>query len=129
MHVVGVAERNEEQGEHRIEQWLFILVILLLDCFMHILVGNGAGDDSSAAIDSGKGNALAQAVFSLIYAGAFVGLWVERRRAWSLLRGSWPIVLLVGLICFSSLWSSDPGLTAKRAYGVLGTTAIAYYAG
>jgi exopolysaccharide production protein ExoQ len=108
--------------EHRIERYLFVLVVLLISCFLHFV--NGDATDTSAD----GGSALAQAVWTLVYAGAFAGLIAERRRAWALFGRTWPILALVALVALSSLWSSDPALTAKRAFGLLGTTALSYYA-
>jgi exopolysaccharide production protein ExoQ len=101
---------------------VFVLVVLLISCFLHFANGN------STDTNADSGSALAQAVWSLVYAGAFIGLVMERRRAWPLMRKSWPILALIVLVALSSLWSSDPALTAKRAFGLLGTTALSYYA-
>jgi exopolysaccharide production protein ExoQ len=107
--------------EHRLERYLFVLVILLISCFLHF-----ANGDATTNADSGS--ALAQGVWTLVYAGAFAGLFAERRRAWTLIVATWPILALVALVALSTLWSSDPSLTAKRAFGLLGTTALSYYA-
>ena len=67
-------------AEHRIERYLFVFIVLLISCFLHF--ANGSASDT----DADGGSALAQAVWGLVYAGAFAGLFVERRRAWALVR-------------------------------------------
>jgi exopolysaccharide production protein ExoQ len=126
-HAARIADRKEEQTEHRGEQWFLVFVIVFANSLVHV-ANSAIGAGSAGSDDQDSGSALAQIVWGLIYAGGFVGLFVERRRAWSLVRKSWPLALLVTLVGLSTLWSSDPDLTGKRAFGLLGTTAFAYYA-
>ncbi len=84
----------------------------------------------SQVIDSGSDPAnspVAQGIWASVYAYAFFGLLAVRTRASQSLRASIPIVIIVGLALLSMLWSAEPALTAKRAFGLLGTSLIGYY--
>jgi O-antigen ligase len=70
---------------------------------------------------------LSEAVWGVLYVIAVVGLARRREGLARLLRSSWLVVALVGLAVISTLWSDDPSATARRAIGLLGTTACAYF--
>jgi O-antigen ligase len=113
----------EPVQQHRsvAERALLVLIILFLDSIVRQVVAHfdPAGEDANSPV--------AQAVWSVVYVFAFGGLIVERRRAAMLLRGSWPLLIVVAVALLSTFWSPDPALTAKRAFGLLGTSAIGYY--
>ncbi len=105
-----------------IERWFVIGVILLIDSLPHFSLKFGTAGDAADG-----GSPVAQLVWGLTYACGLTGIIIERRRAGVLLKRSIPIVALVALIALSVFWSGDPGLSTKRAFGLFGTTALAYY--
>ncbi len=107
----------------RRERWMLIAMILFLDSFLHLITTHvgGSWDQQSSP--------LAQLSWTLVYLGAVAGLFYERRRALAALRQSLPIVLIIVLILLSTFWSTHPDLTAKRAFGLFGTSMIGYYIG
>jgi exopolysaccharide production protein ExoQ len=100
-----------------------LLARALLVLFVLLLYGvlQPAGNDPDA------GSGLEQVVWTLTYVISIVGLFVERRRAWPLIRRSLPILALVALIVASSSWSDYHDISFKRALELVGTSASAYF--
>lgn len=99
---------------------------LLIACVFVLLAGGlfpGAkGDD-----DIMRGSSLAQLLWGIVYVGAVVGLLRHRDKLSQLMRLSLPIIAIVALALISTAWSIDPSITLRRALGLFGTTAFAYY--
>lgn len=100
---------------HMIARVLLVLFVLLLFGIL----------ESPDSTESGSG--IQQAIWTLTYVVSILGLYVERRRAWPLIRNSWPIVALIGLIVVSSVWSDYHAISLKRALELVGTSASAYF--
>lgn len=77
--------------------------------------------------DSDSGSIVAETLWAAAYGFALVGIYAERGRAAQLLRGAAPLLAIVVFAILSTLWSDDALLTLRRAVGLLGTTAIAFY--
>ena len=106
-----------ERRPGTLERWLFVLLTLLsfgLTAFQGVQ-------------DSDTGSPVAQVLWGAVYALAALGLIRERRFFSRLARRSMPLLLILALAVLSTAWSDDPFLTLKRAAGLVGTTAIAYY--
>ena len=58
---------------------------------------------------------------------AVVGIVVERRTAFRLVRASLPLLLLVVVAFCSTFWSETPLISAKEALGLVGTSLIALF--
>ena len=101
----------------RIERWLFIGIVLVSVALQHVA---GGGDSDSGSI-------VAETLWAAAYGFALVGIYAERGRAAQLLRGAAPLLAIVVFAILSTLWSDDALLTLRRAVGLLGTTAIAFY--
>jgi len=108
-------------GPGRLERWTLIAIILFLDSFLHLLTTHfgGSWDQESSPV--------AQVAWAGVYLYALIGLIVERERAAAAIRMSLPMVLIVALVLLSTFWSTQPELTAKRAFGLFGTSLIGYY--
>ncbi|MBV9646474.1 MAG: hypothetical protein JO043_03330, partial [Candidatus Eremiobacteraeota bacterium] len=93
---------------------------ILVLCSAGLLLNPDGGDPQSSS-------ASAQVLWGAVYAYAIVGLWRCRYAAAMLVRRSLPLVFLVAELGLTAMWSADPAVTLKRAIGLLGTTAVAYY--
>lgn len=103
------------------DRLLFALVIL-------ITVGLWAlVPDAEAQADPEAGSPLAQLTFGLLYVGAFLGIFVERKLSLKLMRTALPLMLLLLVAVLSSLWSEDPWPTVRRSLSLLGSSALALY--
>jgi exopolysaccharide production protein ExoQ len=80
-----------------------------------------------AGADPDAGSGFEQAIWTLTYIVSLIGLVVERRRVWPLVRRSLPIVAIVALILASSFWSDYHAISFKRALELAGTSAAAYF--
>lgn len=103
-----------------LEGWFIVAVFVLISASRWF---TGAGDDN----DYTRGSALAQAIWGVVYAAAIYGLLRCRPRTAALLRRTPVIAILMVVAAASTFWSIDAGITAKRAIGLVGTTAFAYY--
>ena len=74
-----------------------------------------------------RGSPLAQLTFGLLYVGAFLGIFVERKLSLKLMRTALPLMLLLLVAVLSSLWSEDPWPTVRRSLSLLGSSALALY--
>lgn len=100
-----------------LERLLFVAIMLLGIALTRVAAGE----------DSDSGSLPAEIVWAFAYLLAMVGIYAERETAYPLIRKSLPLLLIVGIAALSTLWSYDPALTLRRAFGLFGTTAIAFY--
>lgn len=108
---------NEMGRPSRTERWLFVGITLVSVGYSH-LAGSQVSDTGSLP---------AEIIWALAYALAIVGIIARRDVAVPLIRRSLPLLLIVAIAILSTLWSYDPLLTLRRAFGLFGTTAIAFY--
>jgi exopolysaccharide production protein ExoQ len=118
---VGDEPADVPGGPSVTERWVLILMILFLDSFLHLLSTHfgGSWDQESSPVS--------QVAWMGVYIYALIGLLHERKRAAVALGLSVPIIIVVGLVLASTFWSTHPDLTAKRAFGLFGTSLIGYY--
>ncbi|MGD0050573.1 MAG: O-antigen ligase family protein [Vulcanimicrobiaceae bacterium] len=102
---------------------LFVFAVILLG----ILVVRITTPDQEFSSLVETSSPLSEVVWGGLYVVAVVGLARRPGGLGQLLRSSWLVVALVGLAIVSTLWSDDPGATARRAIGLAGTTACAYF--
>jgi len=107
-----------------VARWFIAVAFVLAIALQRVVTPDAAGE---AGADAG-GSLIAQAVWALIYVGALAGLLANAARAKLLLRRSPLVVAIVLLALISAAWSEDPLVTVRRAIGLMGTTAVAYYA-
>jgi O-antigen ligase len=69
----------------------------------------------------------ADALWLVAFAVAFAGMIAERKSALRFLRASWPLLLFMGIVAASTIWSNAPQLTVRRSFALFGTTAIALH--
>ncbi|HEY4442541.1 MAG TPA: O-antigen ligase family protein [Candidatus Elarobacter sp.] len=98
----------------------FITTAFVLALVLARLVAPDSADTGSSAI--------AQLIWAVIYAGAVIGLIAEWARVRALIARSPLVLAVVVLAILSVMWSDDPYLTLRRSVGLVGTTAVAYYA-
>ena len=96
----------------------FLLVLFILLPFGALTPSGEGSDDTSA---------LLQPVWALVYIASIIGLLIERRRSWPLIKNSLPIVAILVLVVASSFWSDYHDISLKRALELVGTTAAAYF--
>ncbi len=115
------AAAPEAASPSKIERWVLVAIILSLDSFLHLITTHigGSWDQESSPVS--------QFAWTSLYFWAVVGLIRERERALFLVQRSGPILAVIALIVLSSLWSTFPDLTAKRAFGLFGTSLIGFY--
>lgn len=82
---------------------------------------------TEGAADVMSGSLREQVLWGVVYLGAVIGIFRCRGNLRELLRGSLPIIAIMVLALVSTMWSTDPGITLKRAIGLWGTSAFAYY--
>ncbi|HTW86146.1 MAG TPA: O-antigen ligase family protein [Candidatus Sulfotelmatobacter sp.] len=102
---------------------LFVFAVILLG----ILVVRITTPDQEFSALVETSSPLSEAVWGGLYVIAVVGLARHSAGLAALIRSSWLVVALVALAVLSTLWSDDPGATARRAIGLVGTTACAYF--
>lgn len=102
------------------ESWFVVCVFVLMAVSLWF---NGSDGDA----DVMQGSPLAQVLWGFVYFAAVVGLLRNRNKLFQLMRISLPIIAIVALAAISTVWSIDPSITLKRAFGLFGTTAFAYY--
>jgi exopolysaccharide production protein ExoQ len=100
------------------ERWFVSAGILLTFVLVRLL---------AALTGTGEASPLAQAIWGAIYIAAAAGLIASRKDAVELIRRSPLIIILLALAIVSCMWSVDPWITLRRAAGLVGTTAFAYY--
>jgi O-antigen ligase len=76
--------------------------------------------------DSTSGSPVAQVLWGAAYALALLMI-VRTGDLRERLKGSLPLVAILVLTMLSTLWSLDPSLTLKRAFGLCGTSLIGCY--
>jgi exopolysaccharide production protein ExoQ len=103
-----------------VEGWFIVCVFVLMG--VSVWFTGAEGDD-----DIMRGSPLAQVLWGIVYLAAVVGLLRNRDKLPQLMRLSLPIIAIVALAAISTAWSADPTITLKRAFGLFGTTAFAYY--
>jgi O-antigen ligase len=99
-----------------IERSIFVVAVLLSFGSANLL---GLSDSTS-------GSPVAQVLWGSAYALSLVMILREghlRER----FKGSLPLVAILVITMLSTLWSLDPSLTLKRAFGLCGTSIIGYY--
>ena len=84
-----------------------------------IFTPTGEGNDHDGALEQG--------VWALVYGASVIGLIMERRRAWPLIKNSLPIVAVIALVVVSSFWSDYHDISFKRSLELVGTSAVAYF--
>ena len=77
--------------------------------------------------DAMRGSLQAQVLWGIVYFAAAIGLFRCRKNLGELVRRSFPIIAIIALASVSIMWSTDPGITLKRAIGLWGTSAFGYY--
>ena len=110
-------------AEPTVADRLFVFAVILLG----IIVVRVTTPDQEFSSLVETSSPLSEAVWGVLYVIAVVGLARRREGFAQLLRSSWLVAAVVGLAILSTLWSDDPGATARRAVGLLGTTACAYF--
>lgn len=70
---------------------------------------------------------LSELMWGSLYVVAIVGLLRRSASFGRAFRSSWLVAAIIVLALLSTLWSDDPSVTARRAVGLLGTSACAYY--
>jgi exopolysaccharide production protein ExoQ len=103
-----------------VERWFTVIAFVLMGVSVWFTGSEGDADVM-------QGSPLAQLLWGVVYLAAVVGVWRNRDKLPQLMRLSLPIVAIVALAVISSAWSTDPGITLKRAFGLFGTTAFGYY--
>ena len=106
-----------DAGRRLPERILFVAVFLLTYGLNHFLSGG----------DPAAGSPLSEVLWAVAYAIAFGGIIAEWKTARRLLRASLPLLFIVLLAGVSLLWSEEPAITARRAFGLLGTSALALH--
>jgi exopolysaccharide production protein ExoQ len=121
--VEGIAQQTAADADEpgKLERWILIAIILFLDSFLHLITTHVAGSWDQ------ESSPLAQLAWTLLYFWAFIGLVRRRARTIELIKQSWPLVALIVVILASTFWSTFPDLTAKRAFGLFGTSLIGFY--
>ena len=90
-----------------------------------VVVGGGfvlytSGADLSVAGDATAGSLISQSILGSYYLLAFL-LLVSGRNFASVVKSSWPVLILPCLAVASAGWSPDPALTLRRAFAFGGT--------
>ena len=102
------------------ESWLIVCVFVLMAVSVWF-----SGNEGST--DLLRGSLQEQVVWGIAYFGAAIGLLRCRESLGGLIRSSLPVIAIILLASLSTIWSTDPSITLKRAIGLLGTSAFAYY--
>jgi O-antigen ligase len=109
-------------------EWNFAVISLLLYSggILFLILSGGSSEDSDPV---GMDFAIARFVFFFNYliCGFFVLL--RWRSAVALFSKNKLLLLLIGLICASVLWSFDPEMTLRRCFALVGTTLFGVYLG
>ncbi len=93
------------------------IVLLLCAAFSRFTTG---GDDTVTS------SPLAQVLWLIVYAIAAVIVARHRERARELFVSAWPLLALVAVVACSALWSDDPSIVLRRAFGLAGTTLVGF---
>ncbi len=118
----GVAFRSSGASGSTTERFL---VFFLLVMTSGVLTRPTASSDLSGAIEGSAGS---QLFWGLVYIGSLVGLVAtSRARLLETSVRSAPLLAALALSLTSVFWSDDPVLSLRRAFGLAGTTALAYY--
>ena len=117
----AVLPGNTELTRHRSAWRLLARAMLVVLTLALYGILRPATDDPDA------GSGLEKAIWAGSYIVALIGLFVERRRAWQLMRNSLPLLAFLALLLASSFWSDYHDISLKRGLELAGAAADVYF--
>jgi exopolysaccharide production protein ExoQ len=114
--MVGTGVDGRMKTSNALESIIFVVIAIAISgAFLPILFA----DSSFNYVDGSVGYEITLGAF---YALAGVCALIHRRQAFAVIRRSPILLTLLSFVCLSAIWAETPGLVARRALALFGTT-------